>query len=468
MTDLDVPWMSALELLDAYRTRDLSPVEVTETLLARIEDLDGDLNAWCHLDPETTLTMARSSQDRWARSEPVGLLDGIPVAVKDVFLTRGWPTLKGSANVDPSGPWEIDAPVVAGLRRHNAVLLGKTTTPELGWKGVTDAPAYGITRNPWDPTRTPGGSSGGSSAALMSGTVPLALGTDGGGSIRIPAGFSGHPGIKPTWGRVPLWPVSPYGALAHAGPMARTVADNALLLDVLAEPDPRDAAALLPDGVVHRASLDGGIAGLRIAFSPDLGFADVHPEVAAAVAAAVEVLAEAGAHVEEVDPGFDDPIDAYRTLWDAGAAQATAHLDDDQRARLDPGLAEITAEGARYSAVQYLDAAAVRGELAVRMSLFHQEWDLLATPTLPIPAFDAGQEVPTGWPHRRWPTWTPFSYPFNLTQQPGVSVPCGFAEGLPVGLQLVGARGADATVLRAAATYEAGSAFTGARPPAYT
>jgi aspartyl-tRNA(Asn)/glutamyl-tRNA(Gln) amidotransferase subunit A len=467
VTETDIAWMDARQLIDAYGAGTLSPVEVAEALLARIDAVDGDLDAWCLLDHDATLAEARRSEDRWRRGEPAGLVDGVPVAVKDVFLTAGWPTLRGSVNVDPAGPWEIDAPVVSALRRHGAVLLGKTTTPELGWKGVTDAPAYGVTRNPWDPARTPGGSSGGSSAALMSGTVPLALGTDGGGSIRIPAGFSGHPAIKPTWGRVPLWPVSPYGALAHAGPMARTVADNALLLQVLAEPDPRDAAALLPDGVDHRDGLDRGVEGVRVAFSPTLGYVDVHPEVAAAVRAAVELLADAGAAVEEVDPGFDDPLDAYNTLWNAGAAQATAHLSEAERARLDPGLAEITADGARYSAVEYLDAAAARGALAVRMSLFHTDHDLLVTPTLPIPAFAAGQEVPDGWPHRRWPTWTPFSYPFNLTQQPAASVPCGFAEGMPVGLQLVGARGADALVLRAAAAYEARSPYTGRRPAAY-
>lgn len=460
--------MSAHELLAAYASGSLSPVEVAEALLLRIESVDGDLNAWCFLDPETTLEQARQSEARWVSREPAGLLDGIPVAVKDVFLTEGWPTLKGSLNVDPAGPWTIDAPVIANLRRHNAVLLGKTTTPELGWKGVTDAPAYGITRNPWDPARTPGGSSGGSSAALMSGTAPLALGTDGGGSVRIPAGFSGHPGLKPTWGRIPLWPPSPYGALAHSGPMARTVADTALLLDVLAEPDARDAGALLPDGVEYRAGLDGAVDGLRIAYSPDLGFVEVDSDVAAAVKAAVEVLAEAGARVDEVDPGFDDPLDTYETLWNAGAAQASSRLTDAQRSQMDPGLAEIVEDGSKTSAVEYLDAAAHRGELAVRMSLFHQDYDLLVTPTLPIPAFAAGRNVPEGWPHPNWPTWTPFSYPFNLTQQPAATVPCGFAAGLPVGLQLVGARGADRLVLQAAAAYEAASPFSNLRPEAYS
>lgn len=461
----DIEWMSAAELLDAYTDGSLSPVEVAAHLLDRIDRLDPVLNAWCHLDQDETLGQAKASAERWAAGDPMGRLDGVPVAVKDVFLTEGWPTRKGSATVDVDQSWTDDAPAVAALRRNGAVLLGKTTTPELGWKGVTDSPATGVTRNPWDPSRTPGGSSGGSSAALAAGMVPLALGTDGGGSIRIPAGFSGVTGIKPTWGRVPHWPISPYGGLAHAGPMARTVADTATFLDVLAGPDHRDPGALMPDGVDHLASLAEGIEGARIAFSPTLGYVDVDPEVATAVQAAVEVLVGMGAVVDEIDPGFDDPIDVFTVLWNAGAAQATAADTDDVRRRRDPGLQEICADGARYTAVEYVSALNRQKELSVQMGAFHQRWDLLVTPTLPIPAFAAGVEVPDGWPARRWPSWTQFSYPFNLTQQPAASVPCGFtAGGLPVGLQIVGRRGDDALVLQAAHAHETAAPASDRRP----
>lgn len=455
MSDLD--YLDAGTLLSRFRDRTLSPVEVAEAALDRIDRHDAQLNAWCLVDADRALAQARESEQRWVAGEPAGVLDGVPVAVKDVFLTRDWPTLKGSLLVDRDQPWPDDAPAVAALRRHGAVLLGKTTTPELGWKGVTDAPVYGVTRNPWDPHLTPGGSSGGSSAALAAGMAPLALGTDGGGSIRIPAAFTATVGLKPTWGRVPLWPVSPYGALAHAGPMTRTVADAALLLGVIAEPDRRDPAALLPDGVDYRAALAGGVAGLRVAYSPRLGFVDVvDPEVASLVDRAAATLEELGAVVVPADPGFADPLETFRMLWEAGAAQATAHYGVEERSRLDPGLAEATERGRRAGVVEYLDAVAARGQLAVAMSLFFGSYDLLLTPTIPIPPFAAGREVPEGWPKAGgWPTWTPFTYPFNLTQQPAVSLPCGFTSaGLPVGLQLVGARGADALVLRAAQAYE--------------
>ncbi len=445
---------TAVELLAAYRARELSPVEVTEASLARIERLDGEINAFCLVDGERALTEARASQERWARGEPAGPLDGVPVAVKDLLLTRGWPTLRGSRAVDPAGPWEDDAPAVAALRRSGAVLPGKTTTPELGWKGVTDSALEGITRNPWDPSRTAGGSSGGSSAALSAGMVPLALGSDGGGSIRIPCGFCGLAGIKPTFGRVPAWPASPFGPVSHVGPMARTVTDAALLLDVMSEPDARDWIALPPPRASFTAGIGDGVEGLRIAFSPALGYAAVEPEVAALVSRAALAFAELGAHVEMVDPGFDDPRAAFDVLWRSGAARAVADLGNPDG--IDPGLAEVAEAGRGHSAVEYIAALQARDRLAMQMSLFHQDWDLLLTPTLPLVAFEAGREIPEGAADPRWPGWTPFTYPFNMTQQPAATVPCGFTDaGLPAGLQIVGPRYAEALVLRAARAYEA-------------
>jgi aspartyl-tRNA(Asn)/glutamyl-tRNA(Gln) amidotransferase subunit A len=387
----------------------------------------------------------------------------VPVTVKDILLLRGHPTLRGSRTVSGQGSWEEDAPSVARLREHGAVFLGKTTTPEYGWKGVTDSPLSGVTRNPYDPTRTAGGSSGGSAAAVALGAGPLSLGTDGGGSIRIPAAFCGIFGLKPTYGRVPLYPASAFGTLAHVGPMTRDAADAALMLDVIGAPDPRDWSALAPAPTSFTVGLDEGVHGLRVAYSPSLGGqVAVRPAVAAAVRRAVAGLADLGAYVEETDPDFSEPVEAFHTLWFSGAARLTQHFSPRMRQLLDPGLREICAEGARYSALDYLAAVDVRMDLGRRMGRFHERYDLLVTPTVPLTAFEAGVEVPRGSGFRRWTGWTPFTYPFNLTQQPAASVPVGTGDGLPVGMQIVAARHRDDLVLRAAhALYEAGLAYSG-------
>ncbi|HUA03237.1 MAG TPA: amidase [Solirubrobacteraceae bacterium] len=453
---LEVLSLGALELVEHYRAGELSPLEVLDASLAQIDEHDPVINAFCLVDPERARAEARESERRWRDRSPAGALDGVPVAIKDVFLTAGWPTVRGSRAIDPAGPWEDDAPVVAALRRHGAVLPGKTTTPEFGWKAVTDSPLTGVTSNPWDPTRTPGGSSGGSAAALAAGMVPLALGTDGGGSIRIPCSFCGLPGIKATYGRVPAWPASPFGVLSHAGPMARTVADLAALLAVLAEPDPRDWSALEPPAHDLADVSAHDINDLRVAFSPNLGYATVDPEVAALVAAAANVFERLGAHVDHVDPGFEDPRRCYDVLWSTGAAKLVSSLGDPPPDDLlDPGALDIVRSARKLTALEYVEALRVRDALGIRMSLFHQEWDLLLTPTVAIPAFETGVNVPAGSADPGWPSWTPFSYPFNITQQPAGSVPCGFtAAGLPVGLQIVGPRYRDALVLAAMAAYE--------------
>src|SRR5258706_3005447 len=284
-TDLWVP--PPTEVVEVFRKRAAPPVEVTAAVLRRIELVNPKLNAF-NLVSEKAGADAKASEERWQRGEPKGLLDGVPVSVKDILLTKGWPTLRGSKTVDPKGPWNDDAPAVARLREHGAVLLGKTTTPEFGWKGFTDSPLTGITRNPWNPAKTPGGSSGGAAAALAAGMGALAIGTDGGGSIRIPCSFTGLFGIKPSFGRVPAWPLSPFGTVAHVGPMTRRVTDAALMLNVLALPDARDWYALPYEARDWRNALDQGVADLRIAYSPDLGYAAVDPEVAAIVRKAVQ------------------------------------------------------------------------------------------------------------------------------------------------------------------------------------
>lgn len=459
---------TAAQLVDGYRKGEFSPVDVTRAVLRRAEDIQPVVNAFVRLDPEGALARAEESAARWRRGEPAGLVDGVPVTVKDILLQRGAPTFRGSRTVSEQGTWDEDAPSVARLREHGAVFIGKTTTPEFGWKAVTDSPRHGITRNPHDAARTAGGSSGGSAAAVALGAGPLSLGTDAGGSVRIPAAFCGVFGFKPTYGRVPLYPASAFGTLAHVGPLTRDAADAALLMDVIAAPDARDWSQLGPVAGSFREGLGDGVRGLRIAYSPSLGGqVAVRPAVAAAVRGAVQRLASLGAYVEEADPDFTDPVAAFQTLWFSGAAGVAQQLPPDRRALLDPALREVCAQGARHSALDYLAAVDVRVELGRRMGLFHETYDVLVTPTVPITAFEAGVEVPRKSGFRRWTGWTPFTYPFNLTQQPAASVPCGTdADGLPAGVQIVAARHADALVLRVAQALYEGGDVPGVRPAA--
>jgi aspartyl-tRNA(Asn)/glutamyl-tRNA(Gln) amidotransferase subunit A len=446
--------LCAAEMTELFRKRAASPVEITAAILKRIELVNPKLNAFS-LVSEKAMADARASEERWRRGEPKGMLDGVPVSIKDILLARGWPTLRGSRTVDPKGPWNDDAPVVARLREHGAVLLGKTTTPEFGWKGVTDNPLTGITRNPWNPAMTPGGSSGGAAAAVAAGMGPLAVGTDGGGSIRIPCSFTGLFGIKPSFGRVPAWPLSPFGTVAHVGPITRTVTDAALMLNVLSLPDARDWHALPFDARDYRTGLEHGVRGLRIAWSPDLGYAKVDPEVLAIVKKAISVFTDLGASVEEKNPGFENPEPIFRTHWFSGAAFLVKDFPAEKKKLIDPGLLEVAAQGAKIGATEILDAQMKRGALGAAMNLFHRDYDLLVTPTLPLAAFGVGRNVPENSKSDSWTDWTPFTYPFNLTQQPAASIPCGFTRaGLPVGLQIVGPKYADALVLRAARAFE--------------
>jgi aspartyl-tRNA(Asn)/glutamyl-tRNA(Gln) amidotransferase subunit A len=463
----ELAFTSATELLKLYRAKKLSPVEVTNAVLARIEAHNPKLNAYCLVDADGALRLARESERRWTAGRPMGLLDGVPTSIKDIILTKGWPTLRGSKTVDCVGPWHDDAPVTARLRESGAVLLGKTATPEFGWKGVTDSPLTGITRNPWKLDRTPGGSSGGASAQVAAGLGQLAVGTDGGGSIRIPCAFTGIFGIKPSFGRVPAWPLSPFGTVAHIGPMARTVADAALMLNVMAKQDARDWHALPYDGADWTKGVENGVRGLKVAFSTTLGYAKVDAEVAALAARAATAFGELGAIVEPVERIFDDPTDVFWTHWLVGACNGLGALPPEKRAMLDPGLRQSVEAGERISLKQFLAAGNARGQLGLAMKLFHTKYDLLLTPALAVPAFEVGHvKPPPADDEANWTRWTPFTYPFNLSQQPAASVPCGFTrDGLPVGLQIVGPMHREDLVLRAARAYEAAQPANHKRPP---
>jgi aspartyl-tRNA(Asn)/glutamyl-tRNA(Gln) amidotransferase subunit A len=454
MTDLTS--LNATDLLALFSAGQASPTEATQAVLARIERLNPVLNAFCHVAPEAALTSAAASTERWRKGEPCGPLDGVPVSIKDLILTKGMPTLRGSRTVEPNQAWDIDAPATARLREAGAVILGKTTTPEFGCKGETNSPLTGITRNPWHTDRTTGGSSGGAAAAVAAGLGPAGVGTDGAGSVRIPAAFCGNFGLKPSFGRVPAYPLSPMGSVAHLGPHTMSVADAALMMNVLKQPDARDWTSLPPDRSDYTIGLNDGIRGLRVAWSPTLGYAkNVHPEVAAACAKAAQTLADLGARVEAVDPGFEDPLEISTRLWFAGTRAIWEALTPAQQAVVDPDFRAEVEMGGSVSMLEVMSLTQRRINLGTHMRQFMERYDLLVTPTVAVPAFAA---MPAG--HRPLTPetmlgWTPFSYPFNLTQQPAATIPCGLtSDGLPIGLQLVGPMFADALVLRAARAFE--------------
>jgi aspartyl-tRNA(Asn)/glutamyl-tRNA(Gln) amidotransferase subunit A len=451
----DIPFMPATRLVALYRGGQLSPVEVIEHTLRRLETYEGAINAFVLYDPETALAMARASEARWQRSEPKGLLDGVPVALKDTVLTRGWPRLLGSRTISADQSWDEDSPVTARLRREGAVFFGKTTTPEFGWKPVTDSPLTGVTRNPWDLERTPGGSSGGSAAAVLAGICPLAVGTDAGGSVRIPAAFCGIVGLKPTFGRVAVYPPSAFGDVAHVGPMSRTVEDAAIMLDAIKGPDSRDWHSLPDDDIAYRNRVrDGSLKGKRIALSPTLGFAEPTPAVRAAFERAAQIFAELGAVVEPADPFRESPLPVFQTLalgafWGLLRAQTPEAI-----ALMDPGLVELCRRGEAVTQEQYVNAVAQRTTLGQTLRQFFDRFDLLLSPTMPIPAAYADpreDELPNP---NNFTSWMPYTSPFNLTKNPSCSIPCGFGDGLPIGLMVTGQLYNDLAVLQACRAYE--------------
>ena len=457
---------SACELLTAFRARTLSPVEVAEAVFARIEQLNPILNCYCYTDVEASLAAAKASEQRWNRGEPQGLLDGIPVSIKDVLLTRGWPTLKGSRTVDPAGPWEDDDPAVARLREHGAVLLGKTTTPEFATSGVTDSLLTGITVNPWDITRTTGGSSGGSVSAVAAGLGPCSMGTDAGGSIRTPSSFCGLVGLKPTFGRVPQFPGDDWGELLVSGPITRTVTDAVLMMNVLTQPDARDWNALESESRDYLVEVEAGVAGRRIAFTVDYGYMPVDPEVASIVSQAAGHFEELGAEVVEAHPDFGDAAELLRVLFVSQILKVLSPLSEAQRELLCEENLEYLEEAQNISILDYLETQERRAELVWSMRRFHETYDLLVTPGALITAFETGHLMPPGWnTSRLWHFEAPM-FLANLTRQPAIAVPCGFTEsGLPVGLQILGPRCKDAQVMAAAHAYQQAFPLTDRRPP---
>ena len=459
--------MAAADLAAAIARRKISPVEVVDVVLARIEALER-LNAYVTLDAEGARHAARAAERAVMRKGArLGPLHGVPFSVKDLVVTKGVRTTFGTPIYKDNVPTE-DAPMVARLKAAGAIMIGKTNTPTFGWIGATHNPLFGATRNPWNLERTPGGSSGGAAAAVAAGLAPLAVGTDGGGSIRIPASFSGIYGLKPTFGRIPIHPPSAAWSLSHVGPMTRTVRDAALMLQVSAGPDERDASSLPAPGVDYVKALRGGVKGLRVAYSDTLGYAEVvDPEVREACGKAARAFRELGCRVEEIDPGWPSPFAAWRAIFAGGIATRLASYTS-ERDKIDAGLLRIVDEALKSPPTAFVQAFFDRLAWLDHPRRLFEGYDLLLTPTLARPAFAVGLDNATeiaGRPVPEW-AWSPFTYPFNLTGQPAASVPCGFTKGgLPIGLQVVGRRFDDATVLRASAAFEAARPWAQNRPP---
>ncbi len=468
MDSAELCYMPATEMAAAIRTKRLSPVEVVDAVLARIDRLNPQLNAYCTVTHDAARAAARTAEAAVMRGDALGILHGVPVSIKDLVMTKGVRTTWGSKMYEHFVPSD-DAPVVERLKQAGAIMLGKTNTPEFGFKGVTDNPVFGPSRNPWDPKHTPGGSSGGGAAAVAAGLGPLAVGTDGGGSIRIPCSCCGLFGLKPTLGRVAAAPT--YGGLdtlSHTGPMTRTVRDAALMMNAIAGSDPRDLSSLPADGMDYLADLGRGIQGLRIAWTPDWGYAPVDHETRRIAEAGAKRFAEAGGRVDEANPGFPNPEEPFGVLFSGSIAARLGDKLPEWRARLDPGLVWTIEQGMKWSAVDFVNAANWRRTLSDTCVKFFAQHDLLLTPTLAAPPLPVGvnfyEEI--GGRKVNPPGWYAFTYPINLIGYPAATVPCGWtADGLPVGLQIVGPRFADALVLRAAAAFEAMAPWATKRPP---
>lgn len=465
-TDEDLAFLTASELVTLFQTRDVSPVEAIKAVLNRIRYINPIINSYSRIDEQRALQIAAASEKRWLQGIPSGLLDGVPMSVKDTLMVEGYPFRRGS-KATSSEPAQESSPAVEKAILAGANIVGITTTPEFGSGPATISPLTGITRNPWNPERASGGSSGGAAASVAAGACQLALATDAGGSIRIPSAFCAVVGMKPTGGLVATYPANVAGAMASPGPIARSVRDVAMLLTVICGPDRRDPEAFPNPKTDFQADLEKGVAGLRIAFSPTLGYAtNIDPEVLDLTVRAAHSFESMGAIVERSDPGFQNPIDTYITLFHSGLAFALRQLTSDQRDQLGDRLRSVISEGQNVTLFDYLAAQDARRALGRKMIEFHEKYDLLVTPTVAIPAFDAALWSPAehaSESHGR--AWTPYCYPFNLTQQPAITVPSGFTrDGLPVGLHIVGPKYADQQVLQAAYAYELSRSFEIGRP----
>jgi aspartyl-tRNA(Asn)/glutamyl-tRNA(Gln) amidotransferase subunit A len=459
MTTTDLTQASAAELAAIYRSGEASPVEAITAILERAEAVNPRINALTIVDAEAALAAARESEARWRRGEPRTPLDGVAVSIKELVRAKGWPHTMASRLTDKT-PAPDDAPAVARLREAGAVVYAQNTSPEYGFKGVTDSPLHGITRNPWNLDLTPGGSSGGSGAAVAAGLGPLAVGTDGGGSVRIPAAFTGLVGLKATYGRIPAWPPSMHGDLANTGPMTRTTLDCALMLNEMSRPDPRDPFPAQPEEKDYTAGLDQGVKGLKIGLVMKFGDVFLDPEVEARIAAAAKTFEDLGAVAEPITSPTD-AADAGRVFvvhWFSALQRLLQTYPAELHGQFDPQLLQNARVGEAYTVQTLVDAMVERRAMSTAWNLLLTRYDLVISPTLNVLPFPVGLPFPStagGEPNFSW-TNTAL---FNLTRHPAITTPTALgASGLPAGLQIVAAHYRDDLVLRASAAIEAAQA----------
>jgi aspartyl-tRNA(Asn)/glutamyl-tRNA(Gln) amidotransferase subunit A len=451
----DLTQATAAQLGKLYGKGKASPVETMKAVLARTDALTSTVNAFCTVETEAAIAAARASEKRWKKGEPLSPLDGVPVSIKELVRVKGWPSSMGSKLTDQS-PADADAPAVARLREAGAIVFAQSTSSEYGHKGVTDSPLHGITRNPWNTERTPGGSSGGAGAAVAAGLGPIAIGTDGGGSVRIPASFIGLAGLKATFGRVPAWPPSLTGDLGNTGPMARTVLDCALMMNVIARRDARDAGCLPADDTDYTKKLGKLPKKLKVGFALRFGDHPLDIEVAALVTKAAKQFEALGCSVEEVEAPFlfGDASRCFVIHWLSALQRLLEIFPEERHHEFDPNLLAGAKAGLRYTLQDLVNAQVTRRELSIAWNLFFEKYDLLLTPTVAVQPFEAGKNLPVGPDGKGNVMWSPYTPQFNLTRHPAASVPCGLSrEGLPIGLQIVAGHYKDALVLRAAAAY---------------
>jgi aspartyl-tRNA(Asn)/glutamyl-tRNA(Gln) amidotransferase subunit A len=467
MNQEELCFTPATDLVRMIHDRSISPVEIMQATLERAHRLNPRLNAICTPTYETAMQSARAAEAAVMRGDRLGLLHGVPTTIKDLAFTRGVRTMAGSHVFRDRIP-DFDHLHVERMRAAGAISVGKTTVSEFGWKGNSNSPLTGITHNPWKYGMNAGASSAGAAVCTAAGIGPIHQGSDGAGSVRMPAAFCGIYGLKPSYGRIPYWPQPNNGLISHVGPLTRTVADAALMLSALAGPDDRDMSSLeaQPDDFVAR--LDEGIAGLRVAYSANLGYLKVDPEVAAPVREAALAFENLGCVIEEVNPGWHDPIEMEHCHFASNFAASVGPLLDKWADKMDPGLVALTRHGMTYSAGDYCAAQGQRLNYYDKVRAFFDRYDLLLTPSLSVAAFPAELLIPSHWEQHPWDwlRWAGFSYPFNLTGMPAATCPCGFTpRGLPVGLQIVAGRFRDLRVLQASRAFEQARPWAQARPP---